>query len=184
MSQTLTIGRILFPTDFSELSQEAGRAAAAFARHFQARLTVLYVVPPITDPTPAARLDAVVGELADGITVDGAVVAGVPARQIVKYADRHGVDLIVMGTHGRTGVTRRLLGSVAEGVVRHAPCRVLTVPARALTTRAGAAEEPERPSTCIVCREASSDLVCERCRARIRGEALDRPRRAEHPGHV
>jgi nucleotide-binding universal stress UspA family protein len=129
MASTVAIRRILFPTDFSAYSAVAGRAAADLARQFGARLHVLHVVPPVTDPTPApAALRSVVGELGAGLTIDTHVSSGVPARQIVTYARRAGIDLIVMGRHGRTGVSGLLLGSVAEAVARRAPCWVLIVP--------------------------------------------------------
>jgi K+-sensing histidine kinase KdpD len=82
----------------------------------------------VTDPGPADALPAAVAALGSGVDVVSAILSGPPARAIVGYARRHHVDLIVMGTHGRTGVSRAVLGSVAEAVVRRAPCRVLTVP--------------------------------------------------------
>jgi nucleotide-binding universal stress UspA family protein len=175
---TLTIRHILFPTDFSDVAREAGATAVALARQFGAALTILYVVPPVTDPSPSAGLSALAAELGPGLAIKTEVASGIPARRIVSYAQQHGIDLIVMGTHGRTGLSRALLGSVTEAVVRRAPCRVLTVPATP------AASEPasvpaEAGATCIVCRVASTDLVCEPCRARIRGEALERKRAAE-----
>jgi nucleotide-binding universal stress UspA family protein len=174
----VTLRRILFPTDFSDVSREAGATAAALARQFDAELTILYVVPPVTDPSPSERLGPLAAELGQGITIKTEVASGIPARRIVAYAQQHGIDLIVMGTHGRTGISRALLGSVTEAVVRRAPCRVLTVPAPAPVT------EPATPpadagATCIVCRVASVDLVCEFCRARIRGEGRERKPAAE-----
>jgi nucleotide-binding universal stress UspA family protein len=69
---------------------------------------------------------------------------GTPSEEIVNYADEHEIDLIVMGTHGRTGVARVLLGSVAEKVVRKAPCPVLTVhnPERRVVVANAAIETP------------------------------------------
>lgn len=129
MTTPLAIRQILFATDFSDASRLAGTSARDFAHHFGARLHVLHVVPPVTDPTPApAALRAVASELERGVTVITTIASGLPARQIVAYARRNAIDLIVIGTHGRTGVSRALLGSVAEAVVRRAPCRVLTVP--------------------------------------------------------
>jgi universal stress protein A len=75
-----------------------------------------------------------------GFIVDTAVITGPPARAIVEHASAGHFDLIVMGTHGRTGLSHALLGSVAERVVQKAPCPVLTVreasPAAAKTTSA------------------------------------------------
>jgi Universal stress protein family len=95
----------------------------------------------------------------------------------VDYASRHGVDLIVMGTHGRRGFVHALLGSVSEAVVRRAPCPVMVVPAVPAS-----ATEPPAPApakTCLVCGQASPDLICQRCRALIRGEALEHKRTEE-----
>jgi nucleotide-binding universal stress UspA family protein len=185
MASTVAIRRILFPTDFSAYSAVAGRAAADLARQFGARLHVLHVVPPVTDPTPApAALRSVKGELGAGLTIDTHVSSGVPARQIVTYARRAGIDLIVMGRHGRTGVSGLLLGSVAEAVARRAPCWVLIVPVGLPEREAAAPEEEEEEvaTSCLVCGQSATDLVCENCRARIRGEALERKRRDERGG--
>lgn len=186
MTAPLPIRQILFPTDFSDASRPAGAAAADFARQFGARLHVLHVVPPVTDPTTApAALRAVVDDLGHGLPVVTAIASGLPARQIAAYARKNAIDLIVVGTHGRTGVSRALLGSVAEAVVRHAPCRVLTVPV-ALPPAPGArveAPEAEEAAACLVCGAAVRDeLICEACRAKIRGEALEKKLRAER-GH-
>ena len=108
------------------------------------------------------------------------------ARRIVEYAGRNAIDLIVLGTHGRTGVSRALLGSVAEAVIRRAQCRVLAVPA---TTPDVVAAVPktdvvDETTSCTVCGAATQDeLICEPCRARIRGEALHRKLREERAGH-
>ncbi len=130
MTAPLAIRQILFPTDFSDASRLAGVTAADLARHFGARLHVLHVVPPVTDPTSApAALRAAVEALGLKLAVVTAIASGVAPRQIAAYARKNAIDLIVLGTHGRTGVSRAVLGSVAEAVVRRAPCRVLTVPA-------------------------------------------------------
>jgi nucleotide-binding universal stress UspA family protein len=120
---------VVFPTDFSDCSRHAGGRAANVARHFGARLHILRVDLPMAAPTPASRLTAAAAELGDGLDVTTAMTTGVPAHVICAYAERVGADLIVMGTHGRTGVSRAVLGSVAEEVVRHARCSVMTVPA-------------------------------------------------------
>jgi hypothetical protein len=105
----------------------------------------------------------------------------------VDYAREKHIDLIVVGTHGRTGITHAILGSVAETVVRLAPCLVLTVPASVLSEPSGAHAAPPvaalAPRPCLVCGQASDELVCEGCRTRIRGEALEQKRAAERPGH-
>jgi hypothetical protein len=80
-----------------------------------------------------------------------------------------------------------ILGSVAETVVRLAPCLVLTVPASVIAERSAAPAAPPSaitsPRPCLVCGKAGEDLICEGCRARIRGEALEQKRDAERPGH-
>jgi universal stress protein A len=186
MTQPLQVRNVLFATDFSDASRPAGESAAAFTRHFGARLHVLHVVPPVTDPTPApAALRAAAAELERGLTVVTAIASGRVVRHIVDYARRNAIDLIVIGTHGRTGVSHALLGSVAEAVTRRARCRVLTVPASfqeaPLPTAAG--EAVEAPTTCRVCGlETPDELICEACRAKIRGEALEQKLRTERAG--
>lgn len=125
----LTFRQILFPTDYSDISAHAGDTAAQLARRFGARLHVVHVVPPVTDPGPADALATATAALGGDLDIVTALLTGRPARQIADYAARYGIDLIVMGTHGRTGMSRAFLGSVAEAVVRRAPCRVLMVPA-------------------------------------------------------
>jgi hypothetical protein len=90
-----------------------------------------------------------------------------------------------MGTHGRTGVSQAILGSVAETVVRLAPCLVMTVPAAVLEKRGAVPAAPlaavAAPRPCLVCAGPSEDLICEGRRTRIRAEALDQKREAERP---
>ena len=140
------IKRILCPVDFSDSSDHAMRYAAALAGTFGAELTLLHVVAPVVSALPGEtalpdmlnmdeiveacreRLEQTVGTLAaDGLTVQHKVVNGVPFIEIIRYARDVKTDLIVMGTHGRTGLVHLLIGSVAERVVRKAPCPVLTV---------------------------------------------------------
>jgi nucleotide-binding universal stress UspA family protein len=175
---------LVFPTDFSECSYHAGRTAAAIARHFGARLHVLHVEPPVTAPAQPAQLAAAAADLGGGLEMATATVNGIPARQICAYAMRVGADLIVMGTHGRTGISRALLGSVAEAVVRHAGCPVMTIPAVEPAWVPAVPVAPALEGECVVCGAASPDLICEVCRGIIRGETLERKRPEEHAGHV
>lgn len=142
----ITLKTILVPSDFSECSDAALRYGLELARRFDARLHLLHVVQdPLTQPWAAegfsaplfdmvekwqqdakARLVASI-PLADIGRVTVTVTLAWPYAEILRYANEHGVDLIVMGTHGRSGVSHVLLGSIAERVVRHAPCPVLTV---------------------------------------------------------
>ena len=142
-----TYSRILIPIDFSELSQEALRQACDLARRFDAELHLVHVLetwleaPRLSaDSRPRfnellaeqqARAKRSLDELPDPrlgpkLAVRR-VLTGNAAREIVKYADASGIDLIVLGTHGRTGMSHWMMGSVAEKVVRLAPCPVLVV---------------------------------------------------------
>ncbi|MEZ5293317.1 MAG: universal stress protein [Vicinamibacterales bacterium] len=145
---TVALHTILVPTDFSDCSALALRYARALAERFSARLHLLHAVPsPFDQPwaaeiyavsqeqfTEAARKDSD-GRLTALLTeaertqfdVKVATEIGQPATTIVDYAVRESIDLIVMGTHGRGAVAHLLIGSVAENVVRRAPCPVLTV---------------------------------------------------------
>ncbi|HET6146268.1 MAG TPA: universal stress protein [Polyangia bacterium] len=140
---------ILVPTDFSDASAEALATAIAFARAFSARVTLIhvfveptYVLPPpvemATFPFDISEIMAKVQTSLDaerqrvekaGIQVEAETITGRAAPEIVAYAKKIGADLIVMGTHGRSGFQHALLGSVAERVVHHSPCPVLVVPA-------------------------------------------------------
>jgi len=132
---------ILFPTDGSEPANGAADHAFELASTYRATLHVLYVLktneppPQVEDPAadddPDARGKAAVEETAEraaaqGIEAVEAIVRGPTADAIVTYADEHGIDLIVMGTHGRTGLDRILIGSVADEVTRSAPVPVMT----------------------------------------------------------
>jgi nucleotide-binding universal stress UspA family protein len=164
---------VLVATDFSETAADAVRVAVQHARRAGARLHLLHVVPPHTDPVLQRRLEQLAAELESTVPVVTAVRTGVPAACIVDYAAQHGVELIVVGTHGRTGVTRALIGSVAERVVRTSPCPVLTVH-RGWHPESGPApveSEPD-PQRCVVCRVVSDASICKSCRTRIREEAL------------
>jgi len=181
----MNLGDLLFATDFSVASEPAGRIAKEMARQWAGRLHVVYVVPLATDPADSAeKLTRLAAGLGEGLRVESALLSGRVAHQIVRYARDKGIGLIVLGTHGRTGVSRALLGSVAESVVRLAPCPVLTVPLAvggAGAPKVGAAEAPP-PHHCVVCGHEAEDLICETCRSRIRAEALERKIEAERPG--
>jgi nucleotide-binding universal stress UspA family protein len=187
----MTMRDVLFATDFSSASEPAGRVARELARQWDGTLHVAHVVPPVTDPADASkRLERLGTSLGDGLSVKTALLSGRVARHIIDYARETSVGLIVLGTHGRTGVSRALLGSVAEAVVRLAPCPVLTVPSSAFTAAAPVAGPVAVPvaarpkaHACIVCAREGEDLVCEACRTRIRGEALEHKIEQERPGH-
>ena len=130
--------RILFPTDFSELSARARDHALHLARQYEAALYVLHVAEVADgsyeeDEALQERLQARMGEVFEGVSVEDLRITRTiepgeeAAEGILAYADDHGIDLIVIGTHGRRGLRRFVLGSVATEVVRHAPCPVLAV---------------------------------------------------------
>ena len=149
-------------------------------------ITRTCLIPPITDPTGAPEaLRAEAAELEKGLSIVTAFASGRVAPRIVEYAGRNAIDLIVLGTHGRTGVSHAVLGSVAEAVVRRAQCRVFTVPAAMPEAApvAPAAEVVDETTSCRVCGAVTPDeVICQPCRARIRGEALDRKLREERAG--
>jgi nucleotide-binding universal stress UspA family protein len=137
----LTIKTILHPSDFSERSVFAFRLACSLAHSYGARLIVLHVAePPIAAAGEGAlillpdvdlvairkRLQQLLPEDPD-ITIEHQLVEGEAGREILAAAERSKCDVIVMGTHGRTGLSRLLMGSVSERVVRNAACPVLTV---------------------------------------------------------
>jgi universal stress protein A len=151
MSQQITLRKILVPTDFSEHAQEAFLHAAAIARWSGAELIVLHIVEKFMDHSlvysdvwpfhkpirqyykeleerTAARLEAKVNEhVGSGVAFRVIVTTGTPAVEIVSVAEREGVDLMVIATHGRGGIAQALLGSTTDRVLRKAPCPVLVI---------------------------------------------------------
>jgi len=140
------VRQILVPLDFSKHSDDALQFACDLARRYEASLTLLHVYQTVTHTLPdgvvlatpralAEHMSAVDEQLggkkrqveALGLKVTTLAMQGTPFAEIVAAARRGGHDLIVMGTHGRAGLAHALLGSVAEKVVRKAPCAVLTV---------------------------------------------------------
>lgn len=132
--------KILFPTDFSTLSDAALGHATTLAQESGATLLIVHVEEPptaygtgemyygIPEPDNDAlntMLEAVVPS-DPRVHYEHRLAIGDPAEEIVRLAERENVDLIVMATHGRTGIKRWLMGSVAESVVRYAQCPVFT----------------------------------------------------------
>jgi nucleotide-binding universal stress UspA family protein len=151
---------VLVATDFSDSADAALAVAIDYARLLHARLHLFHVYSPGEVEVTRLLADAAAAA-APGVPVTVAGAAGDPAEQILTYAGRHPIHLIVVGTHGRTGVSGLLLGSVAERVVRGARCPVLVVPC------------PRQPA--IV---AQSDTNAEGAEAaRIRGGALEHKQR-------
>ena len=124
------VHKILYATDFSSYSNQAYFHAVALSEQHGAALTILHVYAPGID---SGSLEDSQSQLQDvhpsnpKIPVCHVLLQGDPASEIVRYAVDNGIDLIVMGTHGRTGVDRLLMGSVAERVMRDVPCSVLVV---------------------------------------------------------
>jgi nucleotide-binding universal stress UspA family protein len=133
--------RIMCPIDFSEYSDAALRYASSLAQEAGAKLYLVhvddsqvpydagyaaYIAPPSNPEVLQQRLEEKRPSI-EGVEYEHKLLFGHPADGIVEFAQEHDVDLIVLGTHGRTGVARLLMGSIAEAVVRRAPCPVLTV---------------------------------------------------------
>ena len=144
----ITLRRILIPIDFSPHSEQALKYGVALAEKFEAELFLIHafqdvsiyqtevvsgappIMPPVEQLTASARgaMERLVQEKnlqRFGTHTD--IVEGAPVEEIVDYAKEKNIDLIVMGTHGRGWLAHVLMGSVAEKVVRKAPCPVLTV---------------------------------------------------------
>lgn len=143
------VRQILFPTDFSECANYALPYAAAIARATGATIVCVHVVEPIVpavgytglaEPMPIADITDQLENSAErelprlaeceecaGLNVEEVIVHGDAAAEIVRVADERQVDLIVISSHGRTGLGRIIFGSTAEAVVRHARCPVLVV---------------------------------------------------------
>jgi nucleotide-binding universal stress UspA family protein len=136
----MNIHKIMFPTDFSHCGDEALHFATSLARDSGASLLIVHVEePPVAYgggemyygiPEPATEdlkkmLEAIKPTDPD-VAYEHRLITGDPSTAVARLAESEGVDLIIMGTHGRTGISRLLMGSVAEAVVRRAPCPVLT----------------------------------------------------------
>ncbi len=143
----MQIKTILFPTDFSQGAMAAMDHAVSLARDYKAALILLYVIQDVSiaewyipsslsmndlveDMQKSAwkEMDRWAGEVPAGVPkTEKMVVRGVPFVEIIRTAKEKNADLIVIGTHGRTGIDHMLFGSTAEKVVRKSPCPVLTV---------------------------------------------------------
>ncbi len=148
-----TLQSILVPMDGSPPSVAALEHAIVLADDYGAKVDVLHVIPPEDQLAAGARdefehaMDAALerARLALGNRLSRRNTLGDPIRDIVDAASA-GADLIVMGTHGRVGRLHELLGSVAEGVVRNAPCPVLTVREQSGAYQSFAERRHHRPS--------------------------------------
>jgi nucleotide-binding universal stress UspA family protein len=143
-SPVIRLERILAPTDFSECSAQAVEYACELGARFQAQVQLLHVVesPMLAVPSPGAPLPASLLAEAEAaaarelerfgagrgdVRIERRVIRGTPFVEIIRSARNERIDLVVIGTHGRGGIEHILIGSVAERVVRKAPCPVLVV---------------------------------------------------------
>ena len=143
----IELKRILLPTDFSEYATEATKYALALAEKFGSEVHLLHVIDLMAAVAPEYGIPPWLDEQLEKMEAQAlerlgevfepawreqhrtvrATRQGTTYAKIIEYAKEHQIDLIVMGTHGRSGLTHFLMGSVAERVVRHASCPVLTV---------------------------------------------------------
>jgi nucleotide-binding universal stress UspA family protein len=144
----IRLAKMLVPTDFSEDSEQAARYAVELAKRFQAEIHCVHVVDIpadllstsayyMTGPSEAfldqireeskKNLETFAEKNLEGVQVRTAFLEGSPFVEILRYARDQQIDLVVIATHGRTGLRHVLFGSVAEKVVRKAPCPVLVV---------------------------------------------------------
>lgn len=136
----MDVKKILFPTDFSHTGDAALAMATALARDSGATLLIVHVQEPpmaygggelyygVQNPAveDLERMLRAIKPADPAVAFEHRLVNGDPAAEIVRLAEEENVDMIVLGTHGRTGLYRLLMGSVAEAVVRRANCPVLT----------------------------------------------------------
>jgi len=141
------VEKVLVPIDFSDNSRKIVKAAADVAKRFEARLVLIFVVQSLEDYSgffvPHLPLEQLADEmligaekkmanfiednLGDDAQVESKVIAGDVAAEIVAFAETCDAGMIVMGTHGYKGIERMLFGSVAENIIKNAPCPVLTI---------------------------------------------------------
>ena len=160
------IHTILVPVDFSDCSLAGLTYAVRFAKEVGARIVVVHVADlgPVMMTTGRGDYDSPTYIEAarrrcgdqmkdflkrvsfDGVPVDASAVAGYCPGAIYEAAAKEGADLIIISTHGRTGLRRAFIGSVAEGTVRHAACPVLVVPSFSLEGKRGSSETARQPA--------------------------------------
>ncbi|NJB68197.1 nucleotide-binding universal stress UspA family protein [Desulfobaculum xiamenense] len=142
----IQVNRILCAVDFSEHSEKVAEYAETLAKCMTAEVVVFYAAPTLEHyagfDVPASKLNALVGDIAEGarksmeefmsrhfkdVSARSHVTTGYPSDEILHAARDFDCDIIVIGSHGRTGLNRIIFGSVAEKVVKSAPCPVFTV---------------------------------------------------------
>ena len=138
----MNIQRILCPVDFSKSNSSANQFASMLAESSGAQIIYFHTyLPPVVHGNPAIydseteekrllkELEQDFKPTIDGVTASYAVEFGPPSDRIVEYSKENEIDLIIIGTHGRTGIRRVVMGSIAESVVRRAECPVLAIKA-------------------------------------------------------
>ncbi|MHC4140190.1 MAG: universal stress protein [Planctomycetota bacterium] len=141
----ISLKKILCPIDHSDCSKEALKYAVSFAMKDEAKLYLLHIIDirsfsegldamskPIPDEETLEQLrtkllDCIPEDIRDDMDVEATVIQGIPFAEIISTAKEKEIDMIVIGSHGRTGISHMMMGSVSEKVVRKAPCPVLTV---------------------------------------------------------
>ena len=141
----ISLKKILCPIDHSDCSKEALKYAVSFAMKDEAKLYLLHIIDIRTfnegleamsmqipdeetlEQLRSKLLDCIPEEIRDEMDVEAIVIQGIPFAEIISTAREKEIDMIVTGSHGRTGISHMMLGSVSEKVVRKAPCPVLTV---------------------------------------------------------
>ena len=141
----ISLKKILCPIDHSDCSKEALKYAVSFAMRDEAKLYLLHIIDirsfneslnamptqiPDNETLEQLRiklLDCIPEEIRDDMDVEAIVIQGIPFVEIISTSREKEIDMIVMGSHGRTGISHMMLGSVSEKVVRKAPCPVLIV---------------------------------------------------------
>jgi nucleotide-binding universal stress UspA family protein/quercetin dioxygenase-like cupin family protein len=181
------IQTILHPTDFSENSRPAFQAACAMARDYQATLVVLHVMIPSAsplveelppDPLRSAESQRATAQLPwpepsdPRIRVEHRVAEGDPGEEILRLTEALPCDLVVMGTHGKTGLGRLLTGSVAEEVLRKARCPVLVVKAPLRAAPDAQQETSARPGDPVDVRPLGTALAAAQTRLLVRAPAV------------
>ena len=141
----ISLKNVLCPIDHSDCSKEALKYAVTLAMRDKAKLLLLHIIDirsfsegleAMSKPLPdeetleqlrAKLLDCIPEEMRDDMDVEAIVIQGIPFVEIISTSREKEIDMIVMGSHGRTGISHMMLGSVSEKVVRKAPCPVLIV---------------------------------------------------------
>jgi nucleotide-binding universal stress UspA family protein len=174
----MKIRQVLCPVDFSETSRKALRYAGAIATWYEAVLHVMHVIPDpsasnvaLASAVPAtvaeqirAAADAALKDFVDKADLSAPLAglhirSGSPAAEILEYASRTNPDLLILGTHGRSGLSHLLVGSNAERVVAHASCPVMTIPPHAREVRSPAFAQFKRILAACDFSEASNHAL-------------------------